>query len=85
LQYYPEDTPTFALFSIYDIYLLAPGLARISRLETAQEMASNGDGNGVVLDVLRIVGEYGGLMNGTLDLVTAQVCTRFKGDFLVCM
>ena len=75
LQYYPEDTPTFALFSIYDIYLLAPGLARVASLESAQEMANNGDNNGVVLDVLRVIGEYGGLMNGTLDQVTAQVCT----------
>ena len=83
LQYYPEDTPTFALFSIYDIYLLAPGLARVASLESAQEMASNGDGNSVIFNVLRIVGEYGGLMNGTLDLVTAQVCTHLEGIFIV--
>ena len=77
LQYYPEDTPTLALFSIYDIYLLAPGLARVASLESAQDMANNADSTGVVLDVLRIIGEYGGLMNGTLDLVTPQVCTQF--------
>ena len=74
LQYYPKDTPTFALFSIYDIYLLAPGLARVASLESAQEMVNTGNENGVVLSVLRIIGEYGGLMNSTLDLVTTQVC-----------
>ena len=76
LQYYPEDTPTFALFSIYDIYLLAPGLAGVASLESAQETANTGDGNGgvsVLLDVLRVIGEYGGAMNNTLDTVSTQV------------
>ena len=79
LQYYPKDTPTFALFSIYDIYLLAPGLARVASIESAQDTANTGDGNSVVLNVLRIVGEYGGIMNSTLDLVTTQVCTCMSG------
>ena len=77
LQYYPEDTPTFALFSIYDIYLLAPGLARVASLESAQDTANTGDGNGgidILLDILRVIGEYGGTMNNTLDRVTTQVC-----------
>ena len=76
LQYYPEDTPTFALFSIYDIYLLAPGLEKVASLESAQETANTGDGNGgvgVVLNVLRVIGEYGGTMNTTLDTTTTQV------------
>ena len=76
LQYYPKDTPTFALFSIYDIYLLAPGLAGVASLESAQETANTGDGNGgvnVLLDVLRVIGEYSGAMNNTLDTVSTQV------------
>ena len=76
LQYYPEDTPTFALFSIYDIYLLAPGLARVASLESAEETVNTGDGNGgtdIILNVLRVIGEYGGTMNNTLDTVTNQV------------
>ena len=76
LQYYPEDTPTFALFSVYDIYLLAPGLGKVASLETVQETANTGDGNGgvgILLDVLRVIGEYGGTMNNTLDTVTTQV------------
>ena len=75
LQYYPKDTPTFALFSIYDIYLLVPGLAGVASLESVQESANTDDGIGVILDVLRVVGEYGGTMNCTLDIaVTTQVC-----------
>ncbi len=76
LQYYPEDTPTFALLSIHDIYLLAPGLARVASLESVQQTANTGDGNGgidVILDTLRVIGEYGGTMNNTLDTVTTQV------------
>ena len=76
LQYYPKDTPTFALFSIYDIYLLAPGLARVANLESVRETANTGDGNGgvgVILDFMRIAGEYGGVMNSTLDVASSQV------------
>ena len=76
LQYYPEDTPTFALFSIYDIYLLAPGLEMVASLESAQRMANSGDGNGglgIVLDFMRIAGEYGGVMNSTLEMASSQV------------
>ena len=77
LQYYPEDTPTFALFSIYDIYLMTPGLESVANLESVPETSNTGDGNGgfsIVLDFLRIIGEYGGTMNSTLDTVTTQVC-----------
>ena len=73
LQYYPKDTPTFALFSIYDIYPLAPGLAGVAILELVQELTNIDDGIGVILDVLRGFGEYGGTMNYTIDLATAQV------------
>ena len=75
LQYYPEDTPTFALFSIYDIYLMTPGLESVANLESVQETSNTGDGNGgIVLDFLRVIGEYGGTMNSTLDTITTQVC-----------
>ena len=76
LKYYPVDTPAFALFSIYDIYLLAPGLEAIADVSSAQQSANSGNFNAgidVVVDFLRIVGEYGGTMNYTLDVVTAQV------------
>ena len=73
LMYYPENTPTFALFSIYDVYLLAPALARVASLEALQETSNSGDVNGIVLNVLRVVGEYGGSMNSTLDIARTQV------------
>jgi hypothetical protein len=73
LQYYPEDTSTFALFSIYDIYLLAPGLARIAGLESVQETASTENGISIAFDFMRIAGEYGGVMNSTLEIASSQV------------
>ena len=76
LQYYPKDTPTFALFSIYDIYLLAPALQTVADINSAQQSVNMGNfdaGIDVVIDFLRVAGEYGGTMNYTLDVVTAQV------------
>ena len=58
LKYYPQKTPMFALFSIYDIYLLTPALGKIA------DVNSNAD-PGVVLELLRVTGEYGGTMNYT--------------------
>ena len=78
LQFYPDNTPTFALFSLYDIYLLAPGLATVANLEESTEEANSGNGMGglgIVLNFLRIAGEYGGTMNNTLDVATTQVST----------
>ena len=82
LRYYPEDTPTFALFSIYDIYLLAPGLARVANLESVQGTGDSNGGVGIVLDFLRITGEYGGIMSNTLDSVTTQVCLYMSVSIL---
>ena len=78
LQFYPENTPTFVVFSLYDIYLLAPGLASVANLNRSMDAASNAQGTGagglgIVLDFLRVVGEYGGTMNSTLDVATTQV------------
>lgn len=76
LQYYPDEIPTFALFSIYDIYLLSPGLATVANSQISTVVANDGAGSatlGVVLDVLRVAGEYGGTMNSTLDVATTQV------------
>ena len=76
LLYYPKDVSTFALFSIYDIYLLAPALLTAANVSSAQQSVNMGNfdaGIGIVLDFLRVAGEYGGTMNYTLDVVTAQV------------
>ena len=78
LQFYPNNTQTFAIFSLYDIYLLAPGLATMANLEESTEEANSGNGMGglgIVLNFLRIAGEYGGTMNNTLDVTTTQVST----------
>ena len=67
---------TFVLFSIYDIYLLSSGLPSVANLESSTEIQNDGAGTAalsVVLDVLRIADEYGGIMNNTLDVVSTQV------------
>ena len=68
LKYYPQNTPMFALFSIYDIYLPTPALGKIADVNSNANL-------GVVLEFLKVTGEYGGTMNYTLDVVTSQVCT----------
>ena len=47
------------------------------------EEANSGNGMGglgIVLNFLRIAGEYGGTMNNTLDVVTTQVSTLDKRE-----
>ena len=76
LEYYPEDTPTFALFSVYDIYLLAPGLSTVANLQNSAQTSNDGSntaGLTIVLDFLRVAGEYAGTMNYTLDVARTQV------------
>lgn len=72
LQYYPRNTPTFSLFSIYDLYLLTPALEYVVDVNSIA-------GLGAVLDLLRVAGEYGGTMNYTLEVVSAQVCCHLNG------
>ena len=61
---------------MYDIYLLTPGLASVANIETATDSGGDGSNTGglsIVLDFLRIAGEYGGTMNYTLDVADTQV------------
>ena len=74
LIFYPEDVPSFALFSIYDIYLLAPGIRRVAALEIPNYLISDNDGGiSNVLNHLRVATEYRGTMKYTLNHVTSQV------------
>ena len=62
LLYYPEDVPTLGIFGLYDVFLLAPALQGLAAVRDA------GSGTiGVALDFIRIVSEYGGAMNTTLE------------------
>lgn len=86
LQYYPEGTPTFTLFSIYDLYLLSPALTRVTSL-VAVGKANTGDNIGgitTIFDFLRVAVEYGGAMNYTLNVVTSQVsrCVNFRMSYM---
>lgn len=49
---FPSDVPVLAIFSIHDLYFLQDSLHQVK--------------SGAYLDLLRIVAEYGGFMNGSL-------------------
>ena len=83
LLYYPRDTPSFAIFSIYDIYLLAPALANVANIQSSVNTGNGNAGLDIVLDFLRVAGEYGGIMNYTLDVVTAQVSCVFAFEMVL--
>lgn len=83
LAYYPLNQRTFSIFSLYDVFLLAPALAGQDSFATESEDSPDGnDGDdlnpvGQLISFIRIVGEYGGEMNTTASMVYNQVNTRF--------
>ena len=76
--YVPTDIPILVAFSIYDIYLLAPSLRGVepyNMIEKSFEVNfknENSEPAGVNLNFLRIIGEYGGVMNDTLGITLHQ-------------
>ena len=70
-SYYPK-VPTFGLFSLYDVYLLAPSL---NGLETIQNEEENLISIGYGSDFLLTVGQYGGEINSTV--VSTETQTPF--------
>ena len=77
LAYYPKDTPTFAIISIYDILVLQPALTSVNIVSSKRSDGASWDkadsGTGNMFDYFRIVAEYGGAMNSTLERTTSQV------------
>lgn len=80
LMYYPENNQrTFALFSLYDLFLLAPALAGQDGFTTSTNESPNGDDAddqnlaGQLINFLRIIGEYGGEMNNTLSTTMSSL------------
>ena len=80
-NYFPTDVPILVVFSIYDIYLLAPSLKGINPInmqETSFDVHFDSRGEetepvGLNLNFLRVIGEYGGVMNSTLSTTSHQV------------
>jgi len=77
--YLPSNIPVLAAFSIYDFYLLAPSLSGVEPYnvpEASFEFNFNGGEQtepiGLNFNFLRIIGEYGGVMNSTLDITSHQ-------------
>jgi hypothetical protein len=79
LLYYPEvNQRTFALFSLYDIFLLAPALAGQDDFTSNNESPNGNDADdvnlaGLLINFLRIIGEYGGEMNTTASMSYFEV------------
>ena len=75
LAYFPMDVPTFAILSIYDIYMLQPALDSIGDDTDSTSGASSVDDsdNSVMLSYFRIIAEYGGAMNTTLEFAASKV------------
>lgn len=72
LLYYPEvNQKTFAIFSLYDVFLLAPALAGQDNFTSSDNDSPSGDDSddvnlvGMLINFLRTIGEYGGEMNNT--------------------
>ena len=82
LAYYPEDQKTFGIFSLYDIFLLAPALAGQDSFATSNEDSPDGNNsddpnlNALLVNFLRTIGEYGGEMNTTVLLSFDEVSER---------
>jgi len=77
--YYPKDVPVLTSFSIYDAYLLVPSLigiqpynAQETSFEVNFENMDETEPVGLNYNFLRIIGEYGGVMNSTLDITSHQ-------------
>lgn len=72
LAYYPESNQrTFALLSLYDIFLLAPALSGLGGFATDDD--SDANLAGLLINFLRTVGEYGGEMNSTVSSSYSEV------------
>ena len=78
-QYYPTNVPTLMVHSLYDVYLLAQSLngtepynAQENSFEVNFENKGETEPVGLNFNFLRIIGEYGGVMNSTLDISSHQ-------------
>lgn len=91
LAYYPESNQkTFAIFSLYDIFLLAPALAGLDSFVTSTNESPNGSDEddvnltGLLINFLRTIGEYGGEMNTTASMSFHGVCIN-NACFTFCL
>lgn len=80
LAYYPEaNQETFAIFSLYDIFLLAPALAGQDGFTSSENESPDGDDAddvnlaGQLINFVRTIGEYGGEMNTTASMSYYEV------------
>ena len=77
LAYYPEtDQRTFAIFSVYDLFLLAPAIMGQEDFISDDGSGVNASLTGMLINLLRTIGEYGGEMNSTASMAFHGVASE---------
>ncbi len=85
LAYFPSaGTRTFVFQSVYDVFLLAPAVVGLDDFEGTMTDDGNENVTALLIDFLRLVGEYGGEMNFTLGQAFRDVSTR-EGVQMRCL
>ena len=81
LAYFPSTrTRTFVLNSVYDVFLLAPAVVGLDDFEGVTAGGEQDNVTSLLIDFLRLVGEYGGEMNFTLTQTFQSVSQGEKAD-----
>lgn len=65
LQHFPRSVRTFILGSVYDVFLLSPAVVGLDDFESVSG-GNSANTTSLLIDFLRLIGEYGGQMNFTL-------------------
>ena len=61
-EYYPSDVPLFSITSLYDMFLLTASMRGLVAVASQEQSLQPG----YALEFLRIIAEYGGLMNSSV-------------------
>ena len=73
LKHYPQSrVRTFILSSVYDVFLLAPAVVGLDDFDSVSG-GNQQNATSLLIDFLRVVGEYGGVMNFTLAQTFIEV------------
>ena len=75
-EYYPlKEVPTFVLFSLYDVYLLANALVGLKATGAGE---SKNAGAGLAVRFVQTVSEYGGAMNESLNEASGGLANKIS-------
>ena len=68
-NYYPNDIPTFAIISLYDVFILGASVRGLATLASEKQALEPG----YALDFVRTIAEYGGEMNQSITELNQEV------------